>query len=238
MFRFEAPRAGEAAAAGLHRLGLDAHLAQQLELGIDPSRRLVVAMPPDEGVALERRRLDLERLEELGEVVDVAREPRGVVVVREQLSELLLEDCDAARLQADDGDVLAIPLAQPVEVPPQVALGEVEEAVVVQRPAAADVPLRDDDLPSRVLYRLDRRHADVRVEVVVERVRVEDDLAPAAGCAFRRAAGTSAGASAARTSACSRRCDMPAAALNSLRERPSRVHEARHERGGAGGLVD
>ena len=69
----------------------------------------MVAMPPDKGVALERRRLDLERLEELGEMVDVAREPRGVVVVRKQLSELLLENGDAARLQADDGDVLAIP---------------------------------------------------------------------------------------------------------------------------------
>ena len=82
----EAPRAGEPAAAGLQRLHLDAHLLQQLDLRIDAAGRLVVAVPPDERLALERRRLDLELLEELGEVEHALREPLRVVVVREAAS--------------------------------------------------------------------------------------------------------------------------------------------------------
>src|SRR5581483_7847458 len=54
----EAPRAGEPAAAGLERLHLDAHLLQQLDLRVDAAGRLVVAVPPDEGLAVEPRRLD------------------------------------------------------------------------------------------------------------------------------------------------------------------------------------
>src|SRR6478752_7083978 len=174
----EAPRAGEPAAAGLQRLDLDAHLLQQLDLGIDAAGRLVAAVAPDERLALERRRLDLEALEELGEVVRALREPLRVLVVREELPELVLEHGDAARLEPDDRDPLAVPLAQLVEAAPEVALGQVEEAVVVEGPPTADVALGDDDLPAGRLERLDRRDADVRVHVVVERVGEEDDLPP------------------------------------------------------------
>ena len=71
------------------------------------------------------------------------REPLRVVVVRQELPELVLEHGHAARLEPDDRDPLAVPLAQLVEAAPEVALGQVEEAVVVQRPPAADVALGD-----------------------------------------------------------------------------------------------
>src|SRR5205823_7815385 len=116
--------------------------------------------------------------EELGEVVRALSEPLCVVVVREQLPKLVLEDGDAARLEPDDRDTLAVPLAQLLEAAPKVALGEVEEAVVVERPSAADVSIGHDDLPARGFERLDRSDADVRVHVVVEGVREEDDLPP------------------------------------------------------------
>ena len=145
----EAPRAGEPAAAGVERLDLDAHLLQQLDLGVDAAGRLVVAVAPDEGLALEPRRLDVELLEELGEVVRALREPLRVVVVRQELPELVLEDGHAARLEPDDRDALAVPLAQLVEAAAEVALGQVEEAVVVQRPPAADVALGDRRPASR-----------------------------------------------------------------------------------------
>src|SRR5205823_12908962 len=54
----EPPRAGKPAAACGQRLDLDAHLLPQLDLGIDASRRLAAAVTPDEGLALEARRLD------------------------------------------------------------------------------------------------------------------------------------------------------------------------------------
>ena len=101
-----------------------------------------------------------------------------VVVVRQELPELVLEDGDATRLEPDDRDPSAIPLAQLVEAAAEVALREVEEAVVVERTAAADVSFGDDDLPARRLERLDRGDADVGAHVVVERVGEEDDLPP------------------------------------------------------------
>ena len=61
-------------------------------------------------------------------------------------------------------------LAQGVQHLPQVPLGRVQETVVVQRPAAAHVPVRHDDPPARGLDRLDAGHADLGVQVVVERV--------------------------------------------------------------------
>src|SRR5262249_30055788 len=136
MSGLEPPRACEPAAAGVQRLDLDAHLLQELHLGVDAAGRLVMAVPPDERLACERRRLAAELLEDLGEVKDARLQPLCVLVVRDELAELVLEDRDATRLEPDDRDALAVPLLQLLQVPAQVALGEVEEAVVVERPAA------------------------------------------------------------------------------------------------------
>ena len=57
----------------------------------------------------------------------------------------------------------------------QVVLGLVEEAVVVERAAAADVPVGHDHLPAGVLEGFDAGDADVGVQVVVERVREQHD---------------------------------------------------------------
>jgi hypothetical protein len=62
-----------------------------------------------------------------------------------------------------------------VEHAVQVAFGRVEEAVVVQRAAAAEVAPRQDDLPAGRLDRLDAGDAHAGVEVVVEGVGEEDD---------------------------------------------------------------
>ena len=80
---FEPPRAGQAAAAALGLLDLDAHPLQQLELGLDPAGRLVVAVPPHERLPAQLRHVDRELLEELGEVVRLLREALRVVVVRQ-----------------------------------------------------------------------------------------------------------------------------------------------------------
>src|SRR5436309_398141 len=121
MVGLESPRAREPAAAGLQRLRLHAHLPEQLELGLDAPRRLLMAMPPDERLPLEPGTLDPELAEELGEVVDVATQPLCVVVVRKQLRQLVLEHREAARLQSDDRHVLPIPRAEPLEIRAQIA---------------------------------------------------------------------------------------------------------------------
>ena len=60
----------------------------------------------------------------------------------------------------------------------EVALGDVEEAVVVERATAAQVPLGHHDLPARRLDGLHASHAHIGVEVVVERVGEEHHGGP------------------------------------------------------------
>src|SRR5439155_5400247 len=129
--------------------------------------RLVVAVPVQERLACEPGRLDALLLQELREVVRLLAEPQRVLVVREQLSRLVLEDRRAARLDADDRDAGAQVVAQRADRPTQVALGEVEEAVVVQGPAAAEPLRRQRDAVAERLERLDRGDADVDVEEAV-----------------------------------------------------------------------
>src|SRR5581483_12473329 len=132
--------------------------------------------PPEEGAALQPRRLELELAKELREVVAVAMQPLRVVVARKEFRQLVPEHRDAARLHADDRDAGPIPPAQLGEALPQIPLSEVEEPVVVERAAAEAVLLRHHDPPTGGLDRLDGGDADVGVEVVVEGVREEHDL--------------------------------------------------------------
>ena len=124
------------------RLDVDAHPLEQLVLRVDAAGRLVVAVPVEDAFRSSARRLERRCCcEELGEVVRLLREPLRVLVVRAAASELVLEDGDAARLDPDDRGARADLVAQRVEHALEVALGEVEEAVVVERPPAADVAL-------------------------------------------------------------------------------------------------
>src|SRR5207248_5937161 len=99
---------------------------------------------------------------------------------RPQLDELVLEDGGAARLDPDDWRAGADVVAQGAEDLPQVRLGEVEHPVVVERPSAAEVARRDDDVEGGLLERLDGGDPDLGLEVVRERVGPEDDPSAAA----------------------------------------------------------
>src|SRR5438477_44018 len=85
------PRAGQAATARVERLDLRAHPLEQLLVGRDPARRLVVAVPVEQHLARQGRGLERLAVEELAEVEDLLREPLPVLVVRKQLAELVLE---------------------------------------------------------------------------------------------------------------------------------------------------
>ena len=119
---------------------------------------------------------------ELAEVVRLLAEPLRVLVIRPQLHELVLEDGDAARFYTDDGRAGANVVAQPVEHVAEIRLGQVEHPVVIERPAAAEVSTRDDNVKAGLLQRLDRRDPDLGLEVVRERVGPEDHApTPAVG---------------------------------------------------------
>ena len=107
-------------------------------------------------------------------------EPLRVLVVRQQLRQLVAEDRDAARLEPDDRDPGADLAAHAFQHTLEVAAGQAEEAVVVERAAAAEVARRQRDAQAGAPRAPGRRGSDVRLEVVRERVGPEDDVAPPA----------------------------------------------------------
>jgi hypothetical protein len=163
-------------------------------------------------------------------------QPLGVLVVRPELHELVLEDGRAARLDSYHRHAGADLVAQAVEDPPQVRLGQVEHPVVVERPAAAEVAARDRDVEARLLERLDRGDSDLGLEVVREGVG-PDQHAPAAGPVARRSPGEPVLQRHRRE-----RRDLPPRVDARRRLEPGSVREQVRERGrlrpNARGLVD
>ena len=123
----------------------------------------MVAVPPQEGLAIEAGHLELVAVEELAEVQRQVGQPTGVVIVGQDLRELVAENGQAARFHPDDGGPGADVGAQRIEDLVQVPLGHVQEAVVVERAAAADMTLGHDHLPPRRLDGLHARHAHLCV---------------------------------------------------------------------------
>ena len=103
------------------------------------------------------------------------RETLRVWIVRQHLRQLVAEHRDAARLDADDRHAGPDRAPQDTKRSLEVAAGEAQEAVVVERAPAADVPARHDHAKTGVLEHLNGRGPDLRLEVVREGVRPEDD---------------------------------------------------------------
>src|SRR5699024_1340237 len=104
--------------------------------------------------------------EELGEVEALAGEAPGVFIVRHQLQELVPEHGHAARLEPDDRRPRSDLVAESLEDPLEVAAGSREEAVVVERPAAAESGRGEGDLEPGGGEDPGGRKADVRLEVL------------------------------------------------------------------------
>src|SRR5207302_4329619 len=149
-----------------------------------------------------------------------------VLVVGPQLQQLVAEDGDAARLDADERDAGADLLPQRGDRALEVTTCEPEEAVVVQRPPAADPASRNLHVEAGVLELRDGGHPDFGLEVVRERVGPEED-APAAGARLTRgeprleALPREGGQPAASVRSCSSLCD---------RRQPRRLGEGVGER--------
>ena len=110
------------------------------------------------------------RLHEFAEERHLRAEPLCVFIVRQHVLHLVAEHRRAARLEDDDGDARADLVADRVDHAEEHLLRERQEAVVVQRPPAADGTPRDDHLEARRLEQLHRRNRGLRMKVVVERV--------------------------------------------------------------------
>ena len=102
-------------------------------------------------------------------------QPLRVLVVREQVEQLVAEDRDAARLEPDDRRAGFDLGPQRVEDLAQQRFRAVEHAVVVERPAAAELPRGTTTSEAGVLEHLDGGLRRAGVKVVVEGVGPEDD---------------------------------------------------------------
>src|SRR5690606_26627961 len=182
LLRLEAERAGHAAAAGVEDLEVQADPRQELLLGVEVHDRLVMAMAVDDGACAEPRRFVALSLadQELGQRHRLRAEPLRIRVVGEQLVELVPEDGDAARLEPHDRCAGADLRPEYVDDAAELVSGQVQHAEVVERAAAAEERPRHADAEAGTLEHVHCRRGDLRVEVVVERVRPEDDLGPAA----------------------------------------------------------
>src|SRR3954468_22021547 len=128
-------------------------------------------------------RIDLRRLvpgdtvlEEFAEQEGLPAQPIGARVRRKQVAQLVPEYRCAARLEDDDGQSCVDSWAKLLHRVLEILLRFIEEAEVVERPAAAHVTTGNDHLDAGVTQHGERRPRRRRREVVVERVREQDDL--------------------------------------------------------------
>src|SRR6185312_3023102 len=90
------------------------------------------------------------------------------VVVRTHVLQFVAEGGEAAGFEADERYPVEDGLAQRREDGVELAPGLVEHAEVEQRPAAAEMLARHDDVEAGVFEHLDRGLRRLRIEMVVE----------------------------------------------------------------------
>src|SRR5579883_546124 len=115
-------------------------------------------------------------VEELREEGRAPRQARRSLVALQQAGKLIAQRADACRLQADDRRAGLQMLLQDVEISMEQTPGRIQAAPIVQRPPAAHMSARDLDLIAEALEQLHRGDGRGSAEVVVERVRPQQDL--------------------------------------------------------------
>src|SRR5439155_3295624 len=98
-----------------------------------------------------------------------------ILIIREQVHELVAEHREAARFEDDDRRARLEVRPQLVEDVAQEALGRQKKTVIVERTTAAEPPRRQHDVAAGGFEHLDRRYCGIGMEVIVERVRAEQD---------------------------------------------------------------
>src|SRR5204862_106435 len=106
------------------------------------------------------------------------RKALAVLVVREHLSELVLEDRHAARLETHDRRSGTDLFPEAVERAPQMAPRKRQGPVVVERPPAADMAVREDDVVADVFESLEPRVEVPHPGDVIPLVHLEEQARP------------------------------------------------------------
>jgi len=174
---FEAERAGHAAAARIDHLDVKAEIAEDFLRIAQLEDRLLVAMPVDDRLAVEPRQRDVIGFlrQELAQQERLAAQALRILILRKEIGQLVAEDGDAARLEPDDRRAGADVVPQGVEDLAELAPCEAEHAEVVERAAAAERLRGNGNVIAGGLQDLDGRLRRLRMEIVVEGVRPEQD---------------------------------------------------------------
>src|SRR5215470_8886083 len=97
------------------------------------------------------------------------------LVAREKIAELVAEHCDAARFQPDNRHARLYLQGKRVEDVQQQVFGAVQHPEVVEGASATQIPLGKLHTEPGVLENVNRSLGRIRKEVVVERIRPEND---------------------------------------------------------------
>lgn len=103
------------------------------------------------------------------------------VDVGQEIRQLVTKDRDAAWLQADDGNAGRNLASERLQNRLQPAAGTAQQAVVVERPAAAERGARNLHREACAFEHLHRRAQRAGMKVIVEGVGPEDHARPAVG---------------------------------------------------------
>src|SRR5204863_9936387 len=127
---------------------------------------LLMAVAVEQDLAREGRGLIVRSMasQELGEEEGLAAQPLRARIGREQVAQLVAKDRGAARLENDHRPPGVDLGPEAHEDAPQVILGTVEEAEIVQWPAATQALRGDGHAETGILEDGDRRLARLRVE--------------------------------------------------------------------------
>ena len=181
LFRLEAERAGHAATAGVDELHLRAGPAQQSDFAAGSAEdRLVMAVAVDENLRTFQPVVGANvggfGREKIGEEPGVFAQLLRTRIVGEKFGQLVLEDAGAAWLEKDEGHAGGNVRGHGIEYACKIRARVGEQAEVVERAAAADVPLRLWTSKACFGEHSFSGGKGLRMVVVVPRVRPQQDL--------------------------------------------------------------
>ena len=108
-------------------------------------------------------------LEKFAEKKCLAAEARGARILRKEIAQFIAKDTGTAGFQNDDRNSGVDLRLQGAQDSLEVPLGLVEHTEIVQRPAAAQVNLRDTDFEPGIPQYIERSLAGFGAKIIVEK---------------------------------------------------------------------
>src|ERR1051325_6243425 len=169
--------ARHAATAGIEQMNIESKPFQDFLFRLRTEDGAMMAMQMHQGFAVQLSSGIIRRefAEELAQQEGLLAQPARVDIGREKVFQFIAKNGGATRLQHDHGRAGFDLGPEGFEDLPQSLFRFIEQAVIVERPAAAQMRLGHLNAETGVFEHFDGRLGDIRMKVVVERVRPEQD---------------------------------------------------------------